>query len=145
MAVGYKRHWATLIYYYLVALVSLSFVIAGTIGAGYNLIQAAFPQLSPDVRYWDQSLGYNSGWVRPAPGPPGDRAELTLRDQQSRTTLITTRKATTDRLRDEGFYKALQFAVFAVVGFPVFFWHIRRARRHEFPTEYLGPPGDFTS
>jgi hypothetical protein len=61
-----RRRWLPLVYYYLATLVGLVVLLFGVIGGLNGLVQAALPQLAPEVRFAVSER---------APAPEGGQAE----------------------------------------------------------------------
>jgi hypothetical protein len=111
-------HWSGYVYYYVASLIGLGLLIAGVIGIFNGAIQVAAPASAPEYRYrvpevpkLEESPGAT------APAQPQNRRQL----ERDAATAV----------RREGVYRAARGLVLAVVGTPVFAWHIRRARRLE--------------
>lgn len=103
-----KRSWVTLLYYYVAALIGLIIVIVGILIALHALLDVIFFEDPLEGLTSDSSTVTSGDTVQFAelPGPfspsRGDKAKLILRG------LVT-----------------------AAVGAPVFWWHLREARRSE--------------
>lgn len=110
-----KGRWLPLVYYYLGAVVGLAITLVGVIGGLQGLVTAALPQISSEARY-----------SAPERVAPDGKAEEPSGAEQERL-----KEEAVDRARLGGFDRALRGAVTAVVGAPVFFWHLRQARRRE--------------
>lgn len=116
------HHWTGYVYYYAASLIGLGLVIGGLVGVFRGMLQTALPRATPEFRFRaDEPLfrepPFREGGPSPATPSPAeiDRAE----------------REAVDELRTEGLYSAAQGASFAIVGGPVFLWHIRRARERE--------------
>lgn len=114
-----NRHWAGHVYYYLAALVGLGFVIAGLVMTTHGLLQAALPTATPEYQYRSDPRSLPRYEEEKTPSSPTP-AQIREAKREARSAL-----------RTEGFYRALNGLAFAGVGFPVFWWHIRRARERE--------------
>jgi hypothetical protein len=90
-------------------------MLFGLVGGLRGLVTAALPEISSDVRY---------STVAPVPGKP-DATTLTPQEQQQ------AHDDAVHRARIGGYADALYGAVSVVVGAPVFWWHLRQARRRE--------------
>jgi hypothetical protein len=99
-------------------LIGLGLVVAGVVVTFHGLVQAALPTAVPEYRFRSdvQVRPYEEG-AKPKPPTP---AEIRTAKREARSAL-----------RTEGLYGALNGIVFAGVGSPVFWWHIRRARERE--------------
>ncbi len=111
-----KGRWIPLVYYYLATVIGLSIILVGLIGGLQGLVTAALPQISDEVRFAD---------VERAIGPDGRRRELDEREREVR------KQEAIEDARLIGYGAALEGLVTAVVGAPVFLWHVRQARRRE--------------
>jgi hypothetical protein len=106
--------WLPSVYYYVATAIGLIVVLIGLIGGLRGLVTAALPQLSSEVRYA----------ASPVYGKP-DGSVVTPQDKE---------QAKADAMaqaRIGGYADALYGAVAVVVGGPVFWWHLRQARRRE--------------
>lgn len=115
--------WIPLVYYYLATVVGLSIFLIGVISGFHGLILAALPKASPEVRYA----------VQESFGTEGKEAA-----KPSKQELARRRAEAIESVRLGGYLQALRGAVTALVGGPVFIWHLRQARRRE--PEWLGEP-----
>lgn len=114
-----RGRWLPLVYYYLATLVGLSLLLAGLIGGLHGLVTAAFPSTASEFIYFE---------------PPFDEKGRPVKESNSEE---SEREAEAlERARRSGFAGAIQGGTTAIVGFPVFFWHLRQARRKE--PEWLG-------
>jgi hypothetical protein len=107
--------WLPSVYYYVATAIGLIVMLFGLVGGLRGLVTAALPEISSDVRY---------ATVAPAPGKP-DGTSLTPQEQQQ------AHDDAVHRARIGGYADALYGAVSVVVGAPVFWWHLRQARRRE--------------
>ena len=114
-----RLHWSGFVYYYVAALIGLSFVLFGLVSVYSGLIQSALPRSSPDFEY---RRDVNGAEPRNNQTPPPSPSPEQIRNQEDRAA---------EELRAEGFFQALQGFGATVVGVPVFVWHIRRARKRE--------------
>ena len=112
------RHWSGHVYYYTASLVGLSLVLFGAVGVMRGLLQAAVPTAAPEFRYSQEIYPERLE-------PPSTSPQPTLSPTERR------RQVAVDRIRAEGLFRAVEGLSLAVVGAPVFVWHIRRARRRE--------------
>lgn len=113
-----RGRWLPLVYYYLATVVGLVIMLVGIIGALRGLVQAIIPEASNEVRF--------SIAEQPRLTPEGKEAkELTGAEKDK------VRAESIERARLGGYFNALQGLVTAVVGAPVFVWHLRQARRKE--------------
>lgn len=124
-----RGRWISLLYYYLAAMVGLVITLVGIIGGLQALVGAAFPQLSDEVRFSHQELR------SPESAPPLKRGRD--RDAPTEGELAAIRDEAEERARLNGFAGGLRGLIAALVGAPVFLWHIRQARRKE--PEWFGP------
>jgi hypothetical protein len=119
-----KGRWLPLIYYYLATVVGLAILLVGLIGGLRGVVQAAFPKTADEYRY-------SSFAVRPPEvSPEGRPVKISERAQ------LDAEEAAFDRARQAGIADAFDGLIAAVVAGPVFFWHLRQARRRE--PEWLG-------
>lgn len=119
---GRRGRWLPLVYYYLATVVGLALLLTGLIGGLRGLVVAAIPQASHEFGFAE---------FGPTFGPEGERIELSKEERAEQ------RERALERARLGGFADALQGLVTAVVAAPVFFWHLRQARRKE--PEWFGP------
>lgn len=124
-----RGRWISLLYYYLAAMVGLVITLVGIIGGLQALVGAAFPQLSDEVRFSEQQ--FRSPEVEPPLRKGRDR------DAPTEGELAAARDEAEERARLNGFAGGLRGLIAALVGAPVFLWHIRQARRKE--PEWLEP------
>jgi hypothetical protein len=106
--------WLPSVYYYVATAIGLSIMLFGLIGGLRGLVTAALPQLSGEVRY-ASSASY--------PKPDGTVATPQDKEQAKADAM--------DQARLGGYADALYGAVAVAVGAPVFWWHLRQARRRE--------------
>lgn len=128
-----RGRWLPLVYYYLATVVGLVIMLIGLITGLQGLIDAAFPSLSDDVRYASPE------YAPPQPQPGDEKAprEPTAAEvQKAKVEAEKAKEDATERARLGGFAKGLRGLVSVVVGAPVFFWHLRQARRKE--PEWMG-------
>lgn len=119
-APGERRgRWLPLVYYYLATVVGLAITLTGLIGGLNGAVTAAFPTTGEDFIYSE---------------PPYDEQGNPIRESKSEK---AEREAEARELsRRSGIAGAIRGATTGIVGFPVFFWHLRQARRKE--PEWLG-------
>lgn len=117
-----KGRWLPLIYYYLATVVGLAILLVGLIGGLRGVVQAAFPKTSDEFRF----SGFAVREVTPEGRPVKLRERETLRAEEDAL----------DRARQAGIADAFDGLIAALVAGPVFFWHLRQARRRE--PEWLG-------
>lgn len=115
-----RGRWLPLVYYYLATIVGLVILLVGLIGGLNGLVQAAFPKASDELAYFD-ATEYDR---------EGNPIEVTIKEKAEREAEAI------ERARLAGFAGALRGLVAAIVGAPVFIWHLRQARRRE--PEWLG-------
>lgn len=116
-----RGRWLPLVYYYLATIVGLTITLVGVIGGLHGLVQAVLPEAGDEVRF---------SVVEPRFAPDGREIEFSdVQQEKIRADAI-------ERARIGGYFNALQGLVTAVVGVPVFLWHLRQARRKE--PEWLG-------
>jgi hypothetical protein len=120
-----KGRWLPLVYYYLATAVGLAILLFGLIGTLQGLLTAALPQVSSEARY--------AVLEAPKLEPRADQSSEPTEAERERA-----EKQAIERARLGGFERALRGVVNLVVGAPVFFWHLRQARRRE--PELLGAP-----
>ncbi len=120
-----RGRWLPLVYYYLATIVGLSFLLAGLIGGLNGLVTAMFPRTADEYIYSE-----------PPFNDSGDPVEESAAEKEQREAEAF------DQARNGGFAAGLRGLITAIVGAPVFFWHLRQARRRE--PEWLGasPPKD---
>lgn len=122
LAAERRGRWLPLVYYYLATIVGLALVLTGVIGGLHGLVTAAFPSTSPEVIFSEPRFD-------PEGRPIGETAtEKAEREADAR-----------ERARLGAFAGAIRGGITGLVGAPVFFWHLRQARRKE--PEWLGPQG----
>jgi len=109
-----SRRWSAA-YYYAAALIGLLMVLAGIVGGLSGLVQAALPQTSEEVLYFDP---YNFS-------PDGKPEPLSPEEEDRR------RQQALEDARAIGVADALRGVILAGVGAPVLIWHLRQARRRE--------------
>jgi hypothetical protein len=108
--------WLPSVYYYVATAIGLIVVLVGLIGGLRGLVTAALPEISSEVRY---------AATAPVPGKPDGSATATPQEaQQAHDDAV-------HRARIGGYADGLYGAVAVVVGAPVFWWHLRQARRRE--------------
>lgn len=117
-----RGRWLPLVYYYLATVVGLVLLLVGVIGGLNGLVHAAFPRLSDEVRFSTSAFA------------PDERAPRRVTEREREVA----RREAIDLARLGGYSDALEGLITAVVGAPVFFWHLRQARRRE--PEWLGIP-----
>jgi hypothetical protein len=121
-----RRRWLPLVYYYLATLVGLVVLLFGVIGGLNGLVQAALPQLAPEVRFAVSER---------APAPEGGQQR-----DLSEAEKAEIRAEAIDNARAAGFFNALRGLVATLVGAPIFLWHLRQARRREPGWLGVSPP-----
>lgn len=121
-----RGKWLPLVYYYLATVIGLAILLFGLIGGLNGLVRAAFPKVSDELIYRE---------------PPFDERGRPLKVSAKETAAFESEAI--DRARRRGFSEALDGLVATVVAGPVFFWHLRQARRRE--PEWLGLGGRETS
>jgi hypothetical protein len=120
-APGSRRgRWVPLVYYYLATVVGLVLVLTGLIGGLNGVVTAVAPRTADPFLFFE-----------PPFDPEGRPIELSPREEAKQEADAL------DRARQSGIAGAIRGGSTAVVGFPVFFWHLRQARRKE--PEWLGP------
>ena len=107
--------WLPSVYYYLATAVGLILMLFGLVGGLRGLVTAALPEISSEVRY-ASSATY--------PKPDGTTVLTPAEQEQARADAM-------HQARIGGYADALYGAVAVVVGAPVFWWHLRQARRRE--------------
>lgn len=112
-----RGRWIPLVYYYLAAVVGLTILLVGITGALYGLTIAAFPQISPEARFTEPRIAPD--------GKPLDETDESRAKEEA-----------LERARLGGVERGLRGLIAMIVGGPVFFWHLRQARRRE--PEWLG-------
>lgn len=119
-----RGRWLPLVYYYLATVVGLTLLLVGLIGGLNGLVTAAFPSTSDEYIYSDVVNV--------------DRQEKPIKESKAREEARAAEVQERARLR--GFANAIRGGITALVAAPVFFWHLRQARRKE--PEWLGvqPP-----
>lgn len=110
-----RGRWLPLVYYYVATLVGLAIVLAGLIGGLNGVVTAAFPKTGDPFLYVEPPFDPETG--RPLDESPREEEE---REAEA-----------LDRARQSGVAGAIRGGTAAIVGFPVFFWHLRQARRKE--------------
>jgi hypothetical protein len=110
-----RGSWLPHVYYYLATAVGLIILLIGLIGGLRGLVTAAFPEISSEVRY-AATIPY-----------PVEKTGTTLTPAEQEQL----RQDAIHRARIGGYADALNGAVAVVVGAPVFWWHLRQARRRE--------------
>lgn len=113
-----RGRWLPLVYYYLATVVGLTILLVGLISGAQSLVDAIWPEASDTVRY-------EYGIYSPEENPSERERE------ESRENAIET-------ARLGGYAGAVKGLIAALVGLPVFIWHLRQARRKE--PEWLGAP-----
>jgi hypothetical protein len=116
--------WLPSVYYYVATAIGLIIMLIGLVGGLRGLVTAAVPEISNDVRY--------SSVATPA-GKPDGSTPTQQEQQQAHDDAV-------HRARIGGYADALYGAVSVVVGAPVFWWHLRQARRRE--PELMSPPSE---
>lgn len=111
-----KGKWVPSLYYYLATIVGLGFLLGGVTATLIGLRRAVIPELTENYSYYEGP--YEEG------KQPGKAEQQRQREQNI------------DNERRRGWSKAIDGAIFSLVGAPVFFWHLRQARRRE--PELLG-------
>lgn len=119
---GRRGRWLPLVYYYLATLVGLTLLLTGLIGGLGGLVTAALPSASDPFLY-----------EVPPPPPPFEGGPI----EESPEDTAEREADALDRARRSGFAGAIRGGATAAVAFPVFFWHLRQARRKE--PEWLAP------
>ncbi len=118
--------WLPQVYYYLATAIGLAILLVGLIGGLHGLVTAALPQLSSEARY-----------AAPVTAPDGSKSPATQEERnQARADAL-------ERARLGGLADAVYGGVTVLVGLPVFWWHLRQARRRE--PEPQGPEQSPTS
>jgi hypothetical protein len=113
-----RGRWIPIVYYYLATLVGLVILLVGVIGGLQSLVDVVFPQLSSEVRFAEPTL-------ERGPDSPGVAREPTDEERES------ARADSLERARLGGYAGGLRGLIAALVGAPVFLWHLRQARRKE--------------
>lgn len=113
-----KGGWLPLFYYYLATIVGLGFLLGGLTATLIGLRRAALPELGDQYSYEYY-----------APAEPDGKELSKAEKKQQRDDAI-------EAERRRGWSKAIDGGIFSLVGAPVFFWHLRQARRRE--PELLG-------
>jgi hypothetical protein len=108
--------WLPSVYYYVATAIGLIVMLVGLVGGLRGLVTAALPEISSEVRF---------AATAPVPGKPDGSTTLTPQEQQQ------VHDDAVHRARIGGYADALYGAVAVVVGAPVFWWHLRQARRRE--------------
>jgi hypothetical protein len=103
-----------LVYYYLATVVGLALVLAGVIGGLHGLVTAAFPKTADEFIFAEPPFSPEGDPVKESPSEKAEREAEAL-----------------ERSRQSGYAGAIQGGITALVGAPVFFWHLRQARRKE--------------
>lgn len=114
-----RGRWIPLVYYYLATVVGLTIFLVGLISGAQSLVDAIWPEASDSVRY---EYGFST---------PVD-------DEPSEKELARAREAAIEAARLGGYSGAVKGIIAGIIGLPVFFWHLRQARRKE--PEWLGVP-----
>lgn len=117
-----RGRWLPLVYYYLATIVGLTLLLVGLIGGLSGLVTAAFPETS-------DPFVYNFGPPFDERGNPKKEARAEKAEREAEQL---------ERAQLGGFADAIRGGVTALVAAPVFFWHLRQARRKE--PEWLGVP-----
>lgn len=112
-----------LVYYYLATTVGLALVLVGLIGCFRGLVQVALPRTGGEVSYSEPPFDQQGNPVKES---KADKAEREADAEKS--------------ARNQGEADAIDGAITALVGAPVFLWHLRQARRKE--PELLGTTPD---
>lgn len=124
--------WIPVVYYYLATVIGLVILLIGLIQGLQGLTRAAFPDLSPELRFFDGGHGFEAH--EPPPGPEGRAVVRSERKLSARETEDLRREREQQARRAArlgGFADAVEGLIAAIVGGPVFFWHLRQARRKE--------------
>lgn len=121
-----RGRWIPVVYYYLATAVGLAITLVGLIQGLHGLVIAAIPQVSDEVRFISVERHF---------GPEGEKVRLTEEEKTE------AREEAIERARLGGFAGALKGLITALVGAPVFFWHLRQARRREPAWLGMAPPG----
>lgn len=131
--------WIPVVYYYLATVIGLVILLVGVIQGLRGLAKAAFPELSDEVRYAEPEHGFEGREMM----APEDRIAPERKKEISKAELVKLKAARKEeairRARLGGFSEAVEGLIAAMVGAPVFFWHLRQARRKE--PEWFGTIG----
>jgi hypothetical protein len=114
-----RGRWLPLVYYYLATIVGLALVLIGIIGGLHGLVTAALPSTSDQVTFMEPPFNAQGDPVKETPSEKAQREAEALK-----------------RARQSGYADSIQGGITAIVGLPVFLWHLLQARRKE--PEWLG-------
>ncbi len=112
-----RGRWIPLVYYYLAATVGLAITLVGIVGMLNGAVVAVLPKLSSEVRYLETAP------PRDPSGAPADNLSAAERER--------IRDDSIERARLGGIERTVRGGVTALVGAPVFVWHLTQARRRE--------------
>ena len=108
-----RKHWIVLLYFYLVALIGLGFVIAGTTMTLFGAKEAMFPGLGLS-RY-----DYEFELLEDEDGRPrASEAEIEKAKTEAK-----------EERRSGGVDGVVSGVILAGIGAPVMIWHLRQGRR----------------
>ncbi|MEO7803742.1 MAG: hypothetical protein ABIS18_04735 [Actinomycetota bacterium] len=111
-----KGRWLPSVYYYLATIIGLGFMLGGVTSTLIGLRHAVLPELGDQY--------YSTPYIE------GEQKKPSVADEKR------IRAENIENERRRGWSKAIDGAIFSLVGAPVFFWHLRQARRRE--PELLG-------
>ncbi len=147
MAARGARNWIAQLYFYAAAGIGLVLVIAGIISSVFGFIDAINPRATPqfgeiaDGRGVDFRLGPGRVFVRERE-PELDQGATPTPDEQ-----VGARNSAFRQIRRQGVRNGVRGLVVALVGLPVFLWHLGRARSNGYdqlppgvPPWAAGPP-----
>lgn len=117
--------WLPLVYYYLATVIGLSITLVGLIGGLNGLVTAFVPEASDRYAFSTPRFDKN-----------GEPVEETASEKAEREADAK------EQARLSGIASGIRGLVAAIVGLPVFLWHLRQARRRE--PEWLGLPSQPT-
>ncbi|MGI9193639.1 MAG: hypothetical protein ACR2FO_03915 [Actinomycetota bacterium] len=103
-----------MLYYYLATILGLTLLLVGSISAAQGLVHRAIPESSPDYYVETTKSGENGKDVSLSP------SELAKAKAQAR-----------QEARQTGAGEALDGLIEAIVGAPVFLWHLTQVRKRE--------------
>lgn len=110
-----------LVYYYLATTVGLVLVLVGVIMGLHGAVQAALPRTGGDFSYSEPPYDAQGNPVKESKAQKAEREADALKTS-----------------RASGVATGIDGGITALVGAPVFFWHLRQARRKE--PDWLGAP-----
>lgn len=116
---GRRGRWLPLVYYYLATVVGLALLLTGVIGGLHGLVTAAFPSTADEFIYFEPPFDAKGNPIQETESEEAEREAEGL-----------------ERARRSGFAGAINGGITALVGAPVFLWHLIQARRKE--PEWLG-------